>query len=234
MSYEPPADPTGQRPAPAGPYQPTDAVAYGWRKFTENWVPFVVVVLITVVLSVGLALVGFVASGGFSARPESVLDSFVPSPVGILTRLLGLLVGWVVAAALARGALDTTAGLRPQLGDFFANIPWGQVVIAGAITSVLTFVGSLLCFIPGLVVAFLLMFTNLFIVDRQMSAVEAIKASVRLVTRDLGNTVLFALLAFVVVLAGWCLCGIGLLVAVPVAQIGLAYTYRTLQQVPVV
>jgi uncharacterized membrane protein len=108
------------------------------------------------------------------------------------------------------------------------------VVIASLIIAAATFVGTLLCYVPGLIVGFLAQFTLLFIVDKQMKAVDAIKASIKLVTDNLGNTILFYLLALVVLFVGAILCGVGLLVAAPVALIGLAYTYRRLQGEPVV
>ena len=78
------------------------------------------------------------------------------------------------------------------------------------------------------------MFTILFVVDKQMRAVDAIKASVKLVTDNLGSTIVFYLLAAVVIVVGACLCLVGLLVAAPVVLIALAYTYRRLQNEPVV
>ena len=82
--------------------------------------------------------------------------------------------------------------------------------------------------------SFLAQFTILYVVDKQLDAVPAIKASVELVTKNLGNTFIYCLLAAVVLFVGAILCGIGLLIAAPVALIGLACTYRRLQNEPVV
>ena len=81
---------------------------------------------------------------------------------------------------------------------------------------------------------FLTSYTLLFIVDKQMGAIDAIKASYELVTKNLGNTLVYWLLASLITLVGACLCGLGLLVAIPVALVGYAYTYRRLQNQPVV
>ncbi len=67
-----------------------------------------------------------------------------------------------------------------------------------------------------------------------MGAVDAIKASYELVTQNLAHTLVYWLLASLITLVGACLCGLGLLVAIPVALVGYAYTYRRLQSQPVV
>jgi uncharacterized membrane protein len=56
---------------------------------------------------------------------------------------------------------------------------------------------------------------------------------VRLVTGHLGSTVVFYLLCAAVTALGALLCGVGLLVTVPVVLIGYAYTFRRLQDQPV-
>jgi uncharacterized membrane protein len=73
----------------------------------------------------------------------------------------------------------------------------------------------------------------LFVVDRGLTAVEAVRASVGLVGRHLGATVVLFLLSAGVTLVGAALCGVGLLVAVPVVLIAYAYTFRRLQDQPV-
>ena len=107
------------------------------------------------------------------------------------------------------------------------------VLIAAILIAVATAIGTILCYIPGVIVGFLTMYTILFVVDKKLSAVDAIKASFELVTKNFGHTFVFWLLAAICLFIGALLCGIGLLVAAPVVLIGLAYTYRRLQGEPV-
>ncbi len=120
------------------------------------------------------------------------------------------------------------------MGQMFEGWDKGQVAIAAVLIGVATAIGSFLCYVPGLIVGFLMMFTLLFIVDKQMQAIDAIKASIKLVTDNLGQTIVWALLAIVVYIVGFVVCCVGLLVAIPIILIGLAYTYRRLQDEPVV
>ena len=67
-----------------------------------------------------------------------------------------------------------------------------------------------------------------YVVDQDMAPVDAIKASVNFVTSHLGETIVFYLLGIVVLFVGALLCGIGLLVAVPIVLIAAAFTFRVL------
>jgi uncharacterized membrane protein len=72
-----------------------------------------------------------------------------------------------------------------------------------------------------------------YVVDKNLPAVEAVKASVSLTTSRLGDTVLFYVLGIICLVVGAILCLVGLLAAVPVVLAGAAYTYRVLNDEPV-
>jgi uncharacterized membrane protein len=152
---------------------------------------------------------------------------------GALISAVIIVVFNIAAAGLYKGATNVTDGRPFGLGMMFEGWDKTQVALAALIIAIATAIGSFLCYIPGLIVGFLTMFTMLFVVDKQMGAVDAIKASFRLVVDNLGSSILFYLLAAVCILVGACLCLVGLLVAAPVVLIALAYTYRRLQGEPV-
>ena len=161
--------------------------------------------------------------------PNFLLRLFVTALItGLVT------VAWSFAAAgLYKGALAVVDGKQFSAGQMFEGWDKGQVAIAAILIGIATAIGSFLCYVPGLIVGFLMMFTLLFIVDQQMQAIDAIKASIKLVTDNLGQTIVWALLAIVVYIVGLVVCCVGLLVAIPIILIGLAYTYRRLQGEPV-
>ena len=138
------------------------------------------------------------------------------------------MVAQLFVAALIKGALDITDGKPVSVGSMFEGWDKGKVLIAAFIVSVVTAIGTLLCYFPGIIVGFLLSYTLFFVVDRDMEPVEAMKASFSFITSNLGPTLLYYVLAVVVVIVGAILCGVGLLVAVPIAIVGAAYTFRTL------
>ena len=143
------------------------------------------------------------------------------------------MVAAVLGARLIRAALDITDGKTLDLAGIFRFDKIGPVVIASLIIGAATFVGTLLCYLPGLVVGFLTSYTLFFLLDKDLEPIEAIKASFEFVKTNFGNVLVWYLIAALVGGAGAIVCGIGLFVTVPIVIIGTAYTYKTLQGLPV-
>jgi uncharacterized membrane protein len=245
----PPTDnPYYGQPGQPGGYQATEAVGYGWRKFTASpmtlLIPVIVVFVVVAVVAALLEILVYSTLLGTHSCTTTVFGQSVQAQCGpsFLLRLLvtaiitGLItIVWSFAAAgLYKGALAITDGQPFSMGQMFDGWDKGQVAIAAILIAVATAIGSFLCYIPGLIVGFLTMFTLLFIVDQHLGAVDAIKASIKLVTDNFAATLVWALLAALVWVAGLIVCCVGLLVAIPVILVGLAYTYRRLQLQPVV
>jgi uncharacterized membrane protein len=142
-------------------------------------------------------------------------------------------VAQIISAALIKGGLDVTDGKSPGIGELFEGWDKTQVLIAALIVGVGTAIGSILCYLPGIIFAFLAQYTQYYVVDKQMTALDAVKASISFTTGNLGSTLVFYLLAAVTALVGGLLCGVGLLAAIPIILIGQAYTWRRLNNEPV-
>lgn len=233
-----PYDPYGAaQPLGPTPYSITAAIGYGWRKFTENAGLFILVMVLWFVVSGVVSFtVGLVTGTGLDLSASGQDPSWSVNPLGggnflgsATESLVTSIIGFFVQALVTKAALDITHGRRPSLDTMADGLNWGQLAIAAILLSVATTIGYLLCFLPGLVVWLLTMFTFHFIIDQRLDAIEAIKASLRLVADNLGNTIGFALLCLVVVVAGFLACCVGLLAALPVVFIGTAYTYRSLR-----
>jgi hypothetical protein len=225
----PPPGPYGQ-PQPAA-YSPTEAIGYGWKKFTASpttlLVPTLVVGLgvILVAVVVRLVVVGGMTDSGSSLGTVLIAAAISSAITTLITQIL--------TAGLYKGGAAVADGRGFSLGDLFEGWDKMQVLVAAVIIGALTLVGTVLCYFPALIVAYFTQFTLLFIVDKHMSATEAIGASFRLCTNNFGPTILFYLLAIVTIIVGAILCLVGLLVAVPIVLVGLAYTFRRLQGEPV-
>lgn len=244
----PPPPPSYGAPAgSAGGYNATDAFGYGWKMFFKNPGPLLIAVL---VVFVGVGVIGFliefVAIRAFTSSPSTSYDAntgqfnvsggsgFIAGLVAIAVVVLVVSAIYQLAyAALVRGALDTVDGKAVNLGQLTAGWDKGQVLIAALILGVAQGIGTLLCYVPGLAVAYLGSFTMFFIVDKHLGAIDAIKASISFTTQNFGAVILFAVLAVVAFMVGTIACLIGLLVAAPVVLIAAAYTFRTLHGEPV-
>ncbi len=104
-----------------------------------------------------------------------------------------------------------------------------MVILAALLVGAITAVGSVLCFIPGLIFGIFAQFTIPFVIDRSSSAIEALKASISTIASEHRRRLCSSWLVQVAaVIVGALACGVGLLVAVPVAALILIYTYRKL------
>ena len=149
---------------------------------------------------------------------------------GILVAIVGwfvlLIVGAAIQSAFLGGVLDIANGQQVSVGSFFRPRNIGQVVIAGLIVGVITTIGFFLCVIPGLIASIMLMFTVVALLDRNLPAVEAVKTSFETTKANFGNAFIAWLVGVATVLVGAILCGIGLLVAIPVAALFLVFVWR--------
>ena len=190
--------PTASSPEGQGgaPYSAIDALGYGWRKFFASpgtlLIPILVVGVALLVFSViielliGATLLGnhdctrTVTNGATTIRltGECGPNLFVRLLGAAIASAIVVAVVQVLTAGLYKGATHVTDGKPFSVGQIFDGWDKAQVAIAALIIAAATFVGTLLCYLPGLIVGFLTGYTLLFIVDKQMTAVDAIKASV--------------------------------------------------------
>jgi uncharacterized membrane protein len=220
-----------------------NAFSYAFEKFKANWGPLVVITLVLIVASFAVQFLSSLIFGAFT--PDATVDPVTGQIEGsggffgiamilsLLGSALSYVVSLVVQAGIIKGALALTRNEPLSVGTAFNGINWGQVIVASLITGALIFIGLILCIIPGIVVIFFTWFTLYFVIDRNMPAIEAIKASVSMVRANIGNLILLFLASIAAYIVGACLCGVGLLVAIPVVILAQVYTFRTLNGDPV-
>jgi uncharacterized membrane protein len=248
--YAPP--PAGYPPqpgygvAPGGPTTPQfnvgDAVSWAWNKFSQNAVAFIVAVLAYIVAIVAFALVAgllpmlfghsastsYTDSYGNTAHSVNVSYTAASYAFVILGSLLLFVAAVYMHAALVSGCLDLADGKPVTIGTFFKPRNLGAVFLTAVLVGIGVTIGTILCIIPGIIFALLAQFAIPFVVDRSLSPVESVKASIATVRSNIGGTLLSWLVQYAAVLIGELLCGIGLVVAFPFAQLVQVYTYRKL------
>ena len=237
-SYPPP--PPGAYPPGAGAGQPFsvgDGFSWAFNKFGKNVGPLIVATLVFgLILVVVSAIFQFIAAALGNTTTISDGNSFAVSssysPGSILVMLLGYVVMAVLAGYVASsywsGILQIADGQQVTFGSFFQPRNVGNVIIASILVGLITGIGSILCVLPGLIAALFLYFTTIAVVDRNSSATDGLSASFNVVKDNFGSAIVVWLLSIVIVVIGAVLCGIGLLVAAPVAALLVAYTWRRL------
>jgi uncharacterized membrane protein len=161
-------------------------------------------------------------------RWEGGTPFFVTMALGGLVFLVFFLFAQIVGAGLIRGALGITEGREFQVGEVFKTDKIGPIVVTALIVATATAVGYVLCYLPGIVIAFLTSYSLFFVIDKDLPPVEAIKASFELVKDNLGPTIIWYLVGGLIASAGAIVCGIGAIFTVPIALLGTAYTYKKL------
>jgi len=118
-------------------------------------------------------------------------------------------------------------GRTAEFGDLFKGFNFFvPTLVASLLIGLFTFAGTLLCIIPGLVVAAMYKFTYLFIVDKRMDFWPAMQASHAVVKNDYFGFTMFLILAFLVNLLGLLCCFVGLLVTIPLTFAAITVAYK--------
>ncbi|MFC4606049.1 hypothetical protein [Rhodococcus kronopolitis] len=213
--YDAPAFPPPGFSGPGGMPQLTvgNALGYAWEKFKANAGVWVGIVLLIALIEIALSFIFDLNSTEFTVW-------------GAIGTIVTTIVGYLVNAALVRGALHELDGNKPAIGSFFQFTNVGAIIVASLVVGALTGIGFLLLIIPGIVVAFLTWWTLQFVIDQQQDPITAIKSSFRAISQNVGPLVLLTLALIGINIVGALLCMVGLLVTIPITTIASTYAYR--------
>jgi len=151
----------------------------------------------------------------------------VSSPSTLLFDLISFTISSLLIAALIRMAIKQVRGQQISIGDIFnvGDVAL-QVIIASFLTSIVIAIGIMLCIIPGLVATGLLLPTIPLIVDKQLGGLEAISTSINTLKSQWLMAAIFSFILGIIYMVGVLACGVGLLIAAPVAVLSIAILYR--------
>lgn len=244
-SYPPPPGyyppPVPGYPAPGGTSMSIgDGLSWAFKQLGKHIGPLLVATLvygvIFVVLNSAVSFIARLASSDVVVNTYSDPGSYFYSanmtmgPLGTVIMWLGnlvvLAIAGVIASAYIGGLLDIADGRPVAIGSFFKPRNVGSMIIATLIVGVLTTIGMVLCVVPGLLVSIFTMFTTVALLDRNLPPIDAIKASFEIVKAKFIDCLLVWLMAIAMIAAGALLCGVGLLVAVPVAFLFEIFAFR--------
>ncbi len=246
------APPAGYPPqpgygGPAGdpatrPFDVGEAVKWAWNKFTQNAAALIVPVLAYGAVITVFALVAALLpmafgqststsfTNNYGETTSGVEISYGPASIAVMVvgYVLVFIAVVIMHAGLLSGCLDIADGKPVTIGSFFKPRNLGPAFVAAVLIALGTLVGSMLCIIPGLIFAFLTLFALPFVIDRSLSPVEAIKASIATARANTAPALLSWLVQYAVMVVGQLLCGVGVIVAFPVSVLIQVYTYRKL------
>jgi len=145
----------------------------------------------------------------------------------ILSAAVPVILQGPMIAGLHIFTMKKLMGRRAEFADLFLGFNYFvPTLVASIVIGLFVFGGTLLCIIPGLVVAAMYKFTYLFIVDKRMDFWQAMEASHAVVKRDyVGFTLFLVLMALVDILGALC-CIVGIFVAIPVTFAAITVAYK--------
>ncbi|MCF4121556.1 hypothetical protein L1785_11240 [Antribacter sp. KLBMP9083] len=233
----PGAEPSGYGPPPwYAPAAPTassilsDSFSWAWSRFGKHWLPLsavsVVYSLLAMVVAVVLTLWWALGFGAFVGQAEGEELPF-EVPHGTFAGLLvvGVVLLWLFGPVLYSVALRVARG-APVTGESVLAVPrYGNALVDSLVLGIATALGMLLCYLPGVAIAFLAQFTLYFAIDRGLGLVDAVRSSYRLVTQKLGTVAMLYLGLMAVSAVAGAVPVVGLVVAVPVSMLMSAYVY---------
>lgn len=236
---------------PSGaPFSVGDAFSWAWGKFTQNIAAMAVPVAIYFVAIAAVIGIPFAIAFATSETTTTTTDygygvsyEATSTSFGLISYIV-LTIGYIAAffvamymgAGLTTGSLEIADGRPVSIGTFFRPRNVSGVLLTALLLLVGTSIGFAVCVIPGIIFGFLAQFAIVFVVDKSLSPVDSIKASITTAKDNLGPTALSWLLQQAAVLVGQVACYVGLVAGVPVASLIQVYTYRKLtggQVVPV-
>ncbi len=150
----------------------------------------------------------------------------------LLTLLVGVLgivpfIGPALMAGFQFYYLRKLSGRRAEIGDVFKGFNFFvPTLLAGLVTGIFVFGGTLLCVIPGLVVAAMYKFAYLFIMDKRMEFWPAMQASHAVVKQDYFGFTMFLIVCALLNIVGMLCCVVGVFITVPMTMAAIVAAYR--------
>lgn len=189
-----------------------ESILFGWHEFKKDpWF----YAGVTAALSAFSIVVNILTGGGHGGG-------------AVLGFLISLLASTVITIAYARLALSVVAGKHVTWEEMWAPEYYFSMLGASILQTVIIMIGFILLIIPGIIASLLLCFTQISLVDKKLTPVEALKESYRLARPHLWSLFLLALSLVLLNILGLLALVVGLLVTIPVSLITVAHVYRTL------
>lgn len=159
-----------------------------------------------------------------------VINLLVKIPVvGLLVPIISMVANFFLFSNYYDMAFRVVNDQPAEIGDLFKPHPQlANFAATSFIMGIAIAIGSIFLVIPGLIAAVLLGFAPLLVIDRGMSPMDALKASVDLAKPHMMSLIGFGIAAFVVNFIGMLCLGVGMLVTAPMTFMAVIQIYRSL------
>jgi len=174
--------------------------------------------------------IGTCLSAGFSGlKRNPVMHIVTTLLVGIVGGVsAGLLTG-PMAVGYMRMIKAEDEGGKPEFTDVFRGFDdFVPALLAVLLSSIIVSIGFMLCILPGLLIMGLVPTAAYLVAVGEKDGINAIKRAFSAIKENLLGTVICSLILGIVGSLGTILCGVGVILTMPIAVIG---TYHMAKQI---
>jgi len=219
----------------AGPVSIGAAVRWSFAVFRRNPTPLILLAAVVAVIQ----MVQQVATGpleniltdcsnpqtpGQQAACQAALGS--GAMTAILTAIGFGILAMVAMIGVYHAALRATLGQAPRFADLYTSQFTLQFVLVTLASMGLTFVGVLLCCLPGLLALFFLQLSPFYVLDSGPGVRESLLRSFRAIRANVAPALLLLLLTLLITTLGSAFYGVLTLLTLPFVALITAHVYR--------
>jgi uncharacterized membrane protein len=191
-----------------------EAISFGWKTTTENFLFFFGMLLIIFLISIGTS---------------SLEEIFRKNAVYFIIFALSVFVNLMIQAGTIKISLDFADGKKSSLKELTAYVNLtGKLFIASLIYGLIIIGGFILLIVPGVIWGIKYSYYAYFIIEKNASPLEALRMSANLTNGAKSQLFILEIVLCLINLLGMLCLFIGLFFTVPLTLIAKAYVYRKL------
>lgn len=145
---------------------------------------------------------------------------------GVSLLVIFTILGFLATIGVYRAGIRATQGQPPSFAEMFTTENLGKYLLFTLAYIGLSVLGLIACIVPGFLILFLLQLGPFYVLDKGYGVRQAIKASAKAMSKNLGPAVVMTLLSTLVLILGGAFYGILTLVTLPFASLFMAHMYR--------
>ncbi|PIT86667.1 MAG: hypothetical protein COU33_01865 [Candidatus Magasanikbacteria bacterium CG10_big_fil_rev_8_21_14_0_10_43_6] len=192
-----------------------ESLKYGWHTMKENIGFFILLLVVYYVVYFGASIVVGMLSGN--------------NPVYIVLNIALIVWSLLLSLGLIHITLAFVDSKKPTIGELFGQgALLGQAILLYILYTLIVMAGILLLVVPGIIWSLKYSQAFYLLVDKKMSATEALKKSGELTSGVKLELFGFGIVSGLVILAGLLALVVGLFAAIPTVMIATTFVYRRL------
>lgn len=210
-----------------------ECYGHGWRQLWKNFLELFVILIIILFIGnlAGIFYIPMYFIVFFEKEPNFIFFIFLFTALAVLfSTIYGIFLINPVKFGLAYTYLKASRGEKFEIKEIFLPFKdYWNVVLAGFFIIIIVGFGTLFLIIPGIILACKLVFVPYIVMDKKMSATDAIKESWNMTDGHAWTVFGMALLVIPIFLAGYVCLFVGSFISIMWIYIAFASLYHAVR-----